>query len=38
LRYSRQVGSSMKEEFEDIVAEVEADLAIGKRPARTKTQ
>jgi hypothetical protein len=26
LRYSRHVGSSMKEEFEDIVAEAEADL------------
>jgi len=25
-RYARQVGSSMKEEFEDIVAEAEADL------------
>src|SRR5258708_27385936 len=26
VRYARQVGSSMKEEFEDIVAEAEADL------------
>ena len=25
-RYARQVGSNMKEEFEDIVAEAEADL------------
>jgi Protein of unknown function (DUF5132) len=25
-RYARQVGSTMKEEFEDIVAEAEADL------------
>jgi hypothetical protein len=25
-RYARQVGSSMKEQFEDIVAEAEADL------------
>jgi len=25
-RYARQVGSNMKEEFEDIVAEAEAEL------------
>jgi hypothetical protein len=25
-RYARQLGSNMKEEFEDIVAEAEADL------------